>query len=242
MNHTTRVAIRIFIAAALAVAGTNLGILQQQSHAASHAEKHEQNTIQNLRDNFEKTSSASQHLDQENLCLRAGKCSNSNVGEQTLGNDNSVTGFADQSKNVQATVTPTVTPTPTPTVTPTPTPTVTPTPTPTVTPTPTPTVTPTPTPIPEPCGRGTTFDATLQASLAGNVPKGTVLCLQSAGLNTEITGILPPPPVLFVLLNVVVAQAGPGDQCASPFVAAAVTSGVLPASLSGTNVCVLRIL
>jgi hypothetical protein len=64
-----------------------------------------------------------QHMDQENLCLRAGKCSNSNVGEQILGNDNSVTGFADQSSNVQATVTPTVTPTPT--VIPTPTPSVT---------------------------------------------------------------------------------------------------------------------
>ena len=57
-------------------------------------------------------------MDQENLCLRAGKCSNSNVGEQTLGNDNSVTGFSDQSKNVQATVTPT--PVVTPTATPTP--------------------------------------------------------------------------------------------------------------------------
>jgi hypothetical protein len=40
-----------------------------------------------------------QHMDQENLCLRGEVCKNSNVGLQTLGNDNSVTGFADQSGN-----------------------------------------------------------------------------------------------------------------------------------------------
>ena len=40
-----------------------------------------------------------QHMDQENLCLRSEVCKNSNVGLQTLGNDNSVTGFADQSSN-----------------------------------------------------------------------------------------------------------------------------------------------
>jgi hypothetical protein len=52
-----------------------------------------------------------QHMNQENQCVRTGKCNNSNVGEQTLGNDNSITGFADQSNNVQAVVTPTPTPT-----------------------------------------------------------------------------------------------------------------------------------
>jgi hypothetical protein len=35
--------------------------------------------------------------------LRANdKCSNSNVGQQVQGNDNSITGFGDQSKNIQA--------------------------------------------------------------------------------------------------------------------------------------------
>jgi hypothetical protein len=66
------------------------------------------------------TAAASQHIDQENQCIRAGKCNNAALGEQTQGNDNSVTGFADQSKNVQQrTVTPTPTPTPTVTSTPT---------------------------------------------------------------------------------------------------------------------------
>jgi hypothetical protein len=41
----------------------------------------------------------SQHMDQENLCYRSDVCRQSNVGQNTLGNDNSVTGFADQSDN-----------------------------------------------------------------------------------------------------------------------------------------------
>ena len=40
-----------------------------------------------------------QHMGQENLCYRANTCRQSNVGQNTLGNDNSVTGFADQSEN-----------------------------------------------------------------------------------------------------------------------------------------------
>ena len=54
-----------------------------------------------------------QHMDQENLCYRANTCRQSSVGQETLGNDNSVTGFADQSDNIpQAAAAPTpVTPT-----------------------------------------------------------------------------------------------------------------------------------
>jgi hypothetical protein len=42
-----------------------------------------------------------QHMNQENLCYRANTCRQSDVGQNTLGNDNSVTGFADQSDNIQ---------------------------------------------------------------------------------------------------------------------------------------------
>jgi hypothetical protein len=63
--------------------------------------KQEQNTIQGLHGNFAKRSAASQHANQENQCLRTGKCGNADLGQQTLGNDNSITGFTDQSKNVQ---------------------------------------------------------------------------------------------------------------------------------------------
>jgi hypothetical protein len=69
-----------------------------------------------------------QHMNQENLCYRTNTCRQANDGQNTLGNDNSVTGFADQSDNLKqsasAPVTPSTTnqttanktsPTPTPT-------------------------------------------------------------------------------------------------------------------------------
>jgi hypothetical protein len=165
-----------------------------------------------------------QHLNQENLCYRDNTCRQSDVGQNTLGNDNSVTGFADQSDN------PPQTQTPTPTVVPTPTPTVVPTPTPTATPT------PTPTPIPGACQPGTVFDVTLQAALSNALPAGTVLCLNVAGINTGINAIPPTGTPLLISVNVVQQT---GGTCPAPIVAAAVTSGTLPAPLSGTTVCVV---
>jgi hypothetical protein len=79
-------------------------------------------------------------MGQEKLCYRANTCRQSNVGKNRLGNENQVTGFADQSDN------PPQTQTPTPILVPTPTQTVVPTPT------------PTPTPIPTGCPEGTVFD------------------------------------------------------------------------------------
>jgi hypothetical protein len=75
-----------------------------------------------LHGNFAKRS-ANHHLDQENQCLRTGKCGNADLGQQMLGNDNSVTGSSDQRKNEQnrvIVVTPTPKVMPTPVVTPTP--------------------------------------------------------------------------------------------------------------------------
>jgi hypothetical protein len=40
-------------------------------------------------------------MNQQNLCYRANTCRQSDVGQNTLGNDNQVTGFADQSDNIQ---------------------------------------------------------------------------------------------------------------------------------------------
>jgi hypothetical protein len=42
-----------------------------------------------------------QHMNQENLYYRDNTCRQSSVGQNTLGNDNSVTGFDDQSDNIQ---------------------------------------------------------------------------------------------------------------------------------------------
>jgi hypothetical protein len=97
------------------VAGPNMVLLQQhQGYAAPQIKKQEQNTIQSLRGNLATKRGAAasqQHLDQENQCFRTGKCGNADLGQQTLGSDNSVTGFTNQSKNIQNRVV--VTPTPT---------------------------------------------------------------------------------------------------------------------------------
>jgi hypothetical protein len=155
-----------------------------------------------------------QHIGQENLCFRSNTCRQSNTGQNTLGNDNNqVTGFADQSDNLQQTQTPT----------------------PTVISTPTPTATPTPTPTPGQCPAGTVFDVTLLGALSALLPGGTVLCLNTAGINTEVTAI--PPTAGPFLVSVTVAPQIRGT-CLVQFVAAAVTSGTLPAPLSGTTVCV----
>ena len=44
-----------------------------------------------------------QHMNQLNLCYRSNECRQSNVAQNTLGNDNSVTGFADESDNTNST-------------------------------------------------------------------------------------------------------------------------------------------
>ena len=48
-----------------------------------------------------------QHLNQQNLCYRTNTCRQSDVGQNTQGNDNQVTGFADQSDNIPQAVAPT---------------------------------------------------------------------------------------------------------------------------------------
>jgi hypothetical protein len=91
----------IIIASIMVIVGTTLTpVLQQQANAAVQVR--------------------SQHMNQENLCYRNNTCRQSDVGQNTLGNDNQVTGFADQSDNLQQSstankTTPTPTPTPTPT-------------------------------------------------------------------------------------------------------------------------------
>ena len=105
MNHITTIRLAVMVAASMMIAGIIFSPLLQQNGYSSPSFRHQIKALEHR--------TASQHLDQENLCLRADKCNNSNVGEQTIGKDNSVTGFADQSKNEQSTeVTPTVTPTP----------------------------------------------------------------------------------------------------------------------------------
>jgi hypothetical protein len=90
---------------------------QQQQQQQQQKPQHEQsapehNTALFKHDIRKNSEEKAQHMNQENFCIRGDVCKNSNVGLQTLGNDNSVTGFADQSKNAEE---PTATPSPTPT-------------------------------------------------------------------------------------------------------------------------------
>jgi hypothetical protein len=169
-----------------------------------------------------------QHMNQENLCYRINTCRQANDGQNTLGNDNSVTGFADQSDNIQQAAGANKT---TPTTT-------------TTTPanqttgnSTTPTPTPTPTPIPGACGANTVFDVTLQAAIGTDLPLGTVLCLQVVGPNPSAIAI--PPIGTPFTVDVSVSPVGANNQCPAGSVLAALTSGVLPSPLSGTTVCVI---
>jgi hypothetical protein len=79
--------------------------------------------------------------------------------------------------------------------------------------------------------------ATLQVAI-GSLLIGTVLCLQSAGQNTNMLAIIP-GGTSATLRGVLVAQPLANGQCENAFFAATVlTSGVLPSPLSGTTVCV----
>jgi hypothetical protein len=158
-----------------------------------------------------------QHMNQENLCYRANTCRQSNAGQNTLGNDNQVTGFADQSDNIQKAAAPTPVNQTTGNNT-------------------TPIPTPTPTPIPSACPAGTIFDVTLRVAF-GNLPTGTVLCLTTAGFNSNLVAILPNGGGTVTVPDIT-AVSMPAGGCPSGTVAAAVTSGVLPSPLSGTTICV----
>jgi hypothetical protein len=165
-----------------------------------------------------------QHMNQENLCYRTNTCRQSDVGQNTLGNDNSVTGFADQSDNLKQSAAAPITPSTANQTTANKT-------------SPTPTPTPTPTPIPVACGTGTIFDVTLQAAIGTDLPLGTVLCLQVVGPNPSAIAI--PPIGTPFTVDVSVSPVGANNQCPAGTFAAALTSGVLPSPLSGTTVCVI---
>jgi hypothetical protein len=119
------------VIASLLIAGTILAPTQ-----ASALSKFNTNTdISNLKHSIRDGVSVNlehrdQHMNQENLCYRTNTCRQSNTGQNTLGNDNSITGFTDQSDNLTQSAAAPITPstanqttanktTPTPTPTPT---------------------------------------------------------------------------------------------------------------------------
>ena len=101
MNKTTTAIITI--ASILVIVGTALTpILQQQVDAASSRHPFKDGSFDPGANHSSTDATAkhkTQHMNQENICYRSNVCNNSNVAQETLGNDNSVTGFADQSEN-----------------------------------------------------------------------------------------------------------------------------------------------
>jgi hypothetical protein len=92
MDHTTTGIIIAAVTALMLIAATNAVplIQQRQVYAASFTSS----LKDNLRANLE---NKNQHLNQQGNCIRTNGCANSDVGQGTLGNDNSVTGFVHQS-------------------------------------------------------------------------------------------------------------------------------------------------
>jgi len=100
MNNTKTTI--IMIALVMVVAGTTLAPIQSYAARSSSAFPDASSLKQAVRDGVTvNLEHRDQHMNQENLCYRTNTCRQSNVGQNTLGNDNSVTGFADQSDNIQ---------------------------------------------------------------------------------------------------------------------------------------------
>ncbi len=103
----------------MVVAGTTLAPIQ--SYAIRSGGLPDTSSLKHgIRDDVSvKLEHRDQHMNQENLCYRTNTCRQANDGQNTLGNDNSVTGFADQSDNIQQSAAAPTTPTGNQTTTPT---------------------------------------------------------------------------------------------------------------------------
>ena len=94
------------VLASLMLAGTILAPIQSYASRQREGRKQIFQTPRVLNMQYSDGVSANlshrdQHMNQQNLCYRANTCRQSDVGQNTLGNDNQVTGFADQSDNIQ---------------------------------------------------------------------------------------------------------------------------------------------
>jgi hypothetical protein len=101
MNKTTTAIITI--ASILVIVGTTLtpSLLQQQGDAASRRHQTKDGNFDpgvNESSTDATAKHKKQNINQENVCVKSNVCNNSNVAQETLGNDNKVTGFADQSE------------------------------------------------------------------------------------------------------------------------------------------------
>jgi hypothetical protein len=116
MEHKKFTIVVIAAVTSLLLAGTNLAPVQ--SYASSDISRNATSPSDGI---SEEIRADLQQINQENLCIRSNTCRQSDVGQNTHGNDNQVTGFVDQSDNIQQSAAPTTANQTTPTPTPTPT-------------------------------------------------------------------------------------------------------------------------
>ncbi|HZA06433.1 MAG TPA: hypothetical protein VE619_01910 [Nitrososphaeraceae archaeon] len=104
--NCTKLLIGIFMLSAIAssilVIGTSLAPTPSYAHskaAKGSADSGKSFKHPNKFTHESRRGHKNQNIDQQNFCVKGIECKNSNVALQTLGNDNSVSGFADQSSN-----------------------------------------------------------------------------------------------------------------------------------------------
>jgi hypothetical protein len=115
LNNYNKQSIELVIAAAiitsLLVAGSILAPIQSYALRSSGGIPNTSSLKHAIRDGVHvNLEHRDQHMYQENLCYRDNTCRQSDVGQNTLGNDNSVTGFADQSDNLKQSAAAPITP------------------------------------------------------------------------------------------------------------------------------------
>jgi hypothetical protein len=101
MKYNSKFTVVVIAAvASLLLAGTILA--PTQSYARKDSITDHSNPGDDLRGDIRADlANTDQNINQENICFRSDVCRQSDVGQNTLGNDNQVTGFADQSDNIQ---------------------------------------------------------------------------------------------------------------------------------------------
>jgi hypothetical protein len=102
MEHKKFTVVVIAAVASLLLAGTLLAPIQSFAGRSRGGFPDTSSLKHGIRDGISvNLEHRDQHMNEENLCYRANTCRQSNVGQNTQGNDNKVTGFTDQSDNIQ---------------------------------------------------------------------------------------------------------------------------------------------
>ena len=114
MKHANKNLLLVAAITSLLIMGTS--IIPMQSYADNHKKTSDSKSSIKESSQIDKKN-ANQKMDQDNFCYRDDQCKQGNEGQQIVGKDNEASGFNDQSKTIEQSVTPTPTqasPPPTP--------------------------------------------------------------------------------------------------------------------------------